>query len=190
MCSIAGVFSKNKKDIEHINVSLKHRGPDNSKIANFQGLQLAHNLLSIVGFVPQPLQSKNCILIANCEIYNWESLCKSECISAKNDSELLFLLLQKYKTNISKAINLLNGDYAFAFFFKDKNKIKGYISRDIFGIKPLWYYLDKNNFYFSSERKSFPIAIRSKAIDLNPRILLNVNINTKTKKIILKEEYL
>jgi asparagine synthetase B (glutamine-hydrolysing) len=117
MCSISGAVSKNKKDIESINKLLKHRGPDFSKIIDFNGIKLGHNLLSIVGFVPQPLQNKDSVLIANCEIYNWENLCKTEKIQAKNDSELLFKLLQKYKKNPKKLINMLNGDFAFAYFW-------------------------------------------------------------------------
>ncbi|PIU22239.1 MAG: hypothetical protein COT14_02105 [Candidatus Diapherotrites archaeon CG08_land_8_20_14_0_20_30_16] len=191
MCGISGAFGPNSKVIiKEVSSLLKHRGPDCSKIIDFYDLQLGHNLLSIVGFVPQPLVSKDSVMVANSEIYNWEYLAKKEKLKAKNDSELLFLLLQKYKNNLGKAINMLNGDFAFAFFYKQQNSIIGYLSRAILGIKPLWYYSHTGQLYFSSERKSLPINIRTKAIDLNPRILLNININTKTKKVVLKEQYL
>jgi len=190
MCSIAGIYGKNSKQIKEINSLLNHRGPDRSKIVDFYGLKLAHNLLSIVGYMPQPLKTEKEILIANCEIYNWKELSKKEKILAKSDSELLFKLLIKNKKDIKKTINKLNGDFSFAFFYKTKNKIFGHIARDIFGIKPLWYYLDKNNFYFASERKSLPLDIRDKSIDLNPRILLNIEIDLIKNKVKLSENYL
>ncbi len=188
MCSILGAFGPNSKSlISKMNLLLKHRGSDSSKVINFNNLFLGHNLLSIVGFVPQPFVSKNYALVANCEIYNWEKLTKEENLNAKNDAELLFLLLQKHKKNPIKAINKLNGDFAFAFFYKEKNKLKGFLARDVFGIKPLWYYFDKNNFYFASERKALPKAIKNIAIDLNPRILLKVELGKEVK---VKEKYL
>jgi asparagine synthase (glutamine-hydrolysing) len=187
MCSISGCFSKS--DIEYITNSLKHRGPDNSKIVNFNGLYLGHNLLSITGFVKQPLQNKNFILITNCEIYNYKELAKKENIIVNSDSELLFKLLQKNYKNPTKILSKLNGDYSIAFFYLQNNFIKGFLTRDIFGIKPLWYYYDKNNFYFSSEKKALPKNIKIKAADLNPRILLDLSYNIKTKELKLKEKY-
>lgn len=188
MCGISGCFGKDSKvTIKTINSKLEHRGPDHKEIVDFHGVQISHNLLSIVGFVKQPFVSKDCALIANCEIYNWKELCKKEKIKANNDAELLFLLLSKYKKNLGKAINMLNGDFAFAFFVYKNKKIKGYFARDIFGIKPFWYYCDKNNFYFSSERKSLPEKIKMTSIDLNPRILLEIDFN---KNIKIKESYL
>lgn len=131
--------------------------------------------------------TKDCIMVANCKIYNWETIAKEENIKAKNDAELLFKLLQKHKKNPIKAINQLNGDFAFAFFYKEKNYLRGFLARDVLGIKPLWYYFDKNNFYFASERKALPKAIKNRAIDLNPRILLEVEL---CKEIKVKEKYL
>jgi asparagine synthase (glutamine-hydrolysing) len=187
MCSISGAWGKDSITvIKEMNSLLKHRGPDYSKITNFNDIKIAHNLLSIVGFVAQPLISKDCALVTNCEIYNWETIAKKEKIIAKNDSELLFLLLQKYKKNLDKAINMLNGDYAFAFFVYNDKKLKGYFARDIFGIKPLWYYFNTGQFYFASERKALPKEIQMNAIDLNPRILLEVDFG---KEIKVKEKY-
>jgi asparagine synthase (glutamine-hydrolysing) len=45
----------------------------------------------------------------------------------------------------------------FAFVIYDIEKKKFFIARDRFGIKPLYYYLDKKGFYFSSEIKSFSV---------------------------------
>lgn len=188
MCGISGAFGPNSKSlINKINVLLKHRGPDSSKIINFNNLFFGHNLLSIVGFELQPFVSKNCAMVANCEIYNWETIAEKEKIKAKNDSELLFELLQKHKKDPIKAINKLNGDFAFAFFYKEKNKLKGFLARDVFGIKPLWFYYNKQNFFFASERKALPKIIRNIAVDLNPRILLEVELG---KEIKIKEKYL
>lgn len=187
MCSISGCFSK--RDIEYITNSLKHRGPDNSKIINFNGLYLGHNLLSITGFVKQPLLNKDFVFLSNCEIYNYKELAKKENLKVDNDSELLFKLLQKNYDNPKKVLSKLNGDYSIAFFYLEKDFIKGFLTRDIFGVKPLWYYYDKTNFYFASEKKALPKEIKDKAIDLNPRILLDFSYNLKTKALKIKEKY-
>ncbi len=184
MCGILGAFNYNETNFKKMLIKQKHRGPNNSKYINFNNLLLGQNLLAIVNYIEQPIVYKNYAFATNCEIYNWKELSKKENIIAENDSEFLFKFLIKHKLNIKKALKKINGDYAFAFIIKENNSFKGYLARDILGVKPLWYYNTKNNFLFASERKTLPINFRKNAIDLNPRILLEINFNNlKTKEI-------
>jgi diphthine-ammonia ligase len=186
MCGISGAFSNNAKtEIKQISKKLKHRGPDNSQTYNFNNLFLSHNLLSIVNHIPQPIYDSKHVLVSNCEIYNWEQLSKKYNINAKNDSDFLFNILKQNKTlkELKKILKELNGVYSFAFFWQSKDGLKGYLVRDIFGIRPLWYYIGKSKFYFASEKKALPSLIRNKSFDLNPRNILSINLSNFKSEI-------
>jgi len=186
VCGIGGAFGINANVIiKAINSKLKHRGPDASQITSFHNLFLSHNLLSIVDFVKQPITDEKHIMVANCEIYNWKELAKKYKINAKNDSMLLFELLKKNKSpfRVKKVLKEINGVYAIGFFWLDpakakskSSKLKGYLIRDTFGIRPLWYYLDKKQFLFASERKALPLDLQEKSFDLNPRNVLYIEL--------------
>jgi diphthine-ammonia ligase len=120
---------------------------------------LGHCLHAIVNTVPQPLEHNGSVLTANCEIYNWEELCEKYSLDAKNDSELLLLLLKKL--GVEKALKELKGVYAFAY--KKDNTL--YLARDLLGVKPLWYHLG-DGFIFCSEKKGLP---NKRGVELNPR---------------------
>ena len=55
--------------------------------------------------------------------------------------------------------------FAFALFDRKLNKV--YLARDRFGEKPLFYQYKNNNFFFSSELKSFKIEQFSNEINQN-----------------------
>lgn len=186
MCGIGGAFGRNaEKLIKQINEKQIHRGPDASNTKSFHNLFLSHNLLSIVDFVPQPISDDKHILVANCEIYNWKELATKYKLNVKNDSELIFELLKKNKkpSLLKKIIKEINGVYAIGFFWYDKT-LNGYLIRDTFGIRPLWYTYNKETFVFASERKSFPLELQKDAVDLNPRNIISIDLEKmKTKNI-------
>ena len=86
----------------------------------------------------------------NGEIYNYKELRKEfledvEFVS-DSDSEVAFQLYLKLGDNF---VHHLRGMFVFVLLDYTKNQIK--IWRDRFGIKPLYYFLDDENFIFSSE---------------------------------------
>ncbi len=173
MCGIAGIIDrKDKKTVKEMLFVLKHRGPDSSKVVSWNNLTFGQNLLAIIDNIPQPIYDKDSILVANCEIYNWEELNKKYKLNAKNDAELLFKILKKRGV---EAIKELDGD--FAFVFTDKNK--AILARDFFGLKPIWYSNTKKGFYFASEKKALPKFAQETAQDLHPRNILEYNFKTK-----------
>jgi diphthine-ammonia ligase len=224
MCGILGIVSDNQsQNAEYILKGLtllQNRGKDAYGITNGVTIQtaksiaefssqeisqnnndtnthylLAHNLHAIVGHVPQPLKFKNAILLANCEIYNWESLANHHKISAKNDADFLiqFLdtILQKptdYE-KLPQALTQLNGVYAFCFVKDDFL----YLARDIIGEKPLFFAQDP--FCFASEQKVirefFPNRV-SQITELNPRQLVRYSLiqnNEKTQIEIINRPF-
>lgn len=213
MCGILGLF--NDKEINNgtntvfkIKEALKiikNRGKDMYGIANeldfyyqkkIDHLKLhsketsnaiGHCLHSLVSFVPQPLideTSKNRFIV-NCEIYNWVELNEKYKLSAKNDAEMLFRLIEKKgKTSVqlTKILDELEGVYAFAFWNVKKRKVV--LARDIIGIKPIWFsqkYNITDSFAFSSEKKALEFLGYKEIVELNPRKILVYDI--KTKKI-------
>ena len=162
MCGIAGylgskIFLPNKSLIKNCSRLMRRRGPDNVNhkiILNKQkSLLFIHSRLSIIDPVKisnQPMEDENGILIFNGEIYNYIEL-KNSLIKkgykfkTNSDTEVLLKMLSLHG---EKALNSLDGMWAFAYYNKrDKSLI---LSKDRFGEKPLYIYQDKNNIFFGS----------------------------------------
>ena len=169
MCGIAGYSKNSPSDIflkDNINLkkalnNLLHRGPDNSGIFedNASGVALAHSRLSILdlselGNQPMYAYDKQLVIVFNGEIYNFQEL-KSELelkgykFLTNTDTEVL---LNIYLNEGESMLSRLNGIFAFAIWNKISKKL--FIARDALGVKPLYYYNEKKDFFFSSEIKS------------------------------------
>lgn len=160
MCGIIGYFGNNTyKFCKETNLnSIKHRGPDNQGFAKANNYYLGHTRLSIQdlsNYGNQPMWSKNKshVLIFNGEIYNHNELRKKLLsnidFKSTGDTETLLYGLINYGEDF---ITKLNGIFAFSFFNKKTGDI--IICRDHFGVKPLYYHLNENEVYFSSELKA------------------------------------
>lgn len=165
MCGIAGVISLSndsvllKKDIDQIIADQHHRGPDYNRVDSYLThnclVILGHNRLSIVDLSEnshQPFSDSgnNYTIVFNGEIYNYQAI-KAELTSlnvsfrTNGDTEVL---LEAYKAWGNAAFEKFNGMFAFAIYDKQKSTLT--IVRDRFGVKPLYYLLTKNCFYFAS----------------------------------------
>ena len=160
MCGIIGYYGNNvSKFIEKPRLNLiDHRGPDNQDCIQGENYFLGHTRLSIQDtseLANQPIFSndRSFVLIFNGEIYNHKELRKkflSELdFKSTGDTETLLEGLIKYGTDF---INKLNGIFAFSFFNIKTGDIV--ISKDHFGVKPLYYHLNDHEVYFSSELKA------------------------------------
>ncbi len=202
MCGIAGVFNHPSafQQVQAALALLRNRGRDAAGISNFHEVQhhhdiskfyplpgkciVGHALHAVVDEVPQPLKGKG-VLVANCEIYNWEKLNVKYSFKAKNDAELLLSLLDKF--GIDK-IEELDGVYAFAYW----NKEDLYLVRDILGEKPLWFVHTSDGFAFASEKKVLEKLGYLDIQELNPRLILHYYIHGNRYDIISRSffEYL
>lgn len=167
-----GICSENKTNIE----------TDLSRLNKIRSKNIAgHCLHSVVNFVPQPLTDKNkrSRFVFNGEIYNWLELASRYKISAKNDSELIFRLLQKKGIGkLKQTLNELQGVYALAYWQDDTV----YIARDIIGVKPVWFSHTKG-FAFASERKVLEKMDFFENQELNPRKILRYDIKSDKLKL-------
>jgi len=163
MCGISGIinFSKNinNADIDVMNNSINYRGPNFKKIIKLNYASLGFLRLSIIDLSNksnQPFQDtqKKITVIYNGEIYNYKDLKKKFFSKIKfksnGDGEIILHLYQKFG---KKFINYLKGMFAICII--DENKKNILLIRDRFGIKPLYYFLDKKNknLIFCSEIK-------------------------------------
>jgi asparagine synthase (glutamine-hydrolysing) len=160
MCGITGHISFKNKALdytENLSKSLKalnHRGPDNKGSFLSETLIAGHTRLKILDTSSsgnQPFyDSKNrYLIIFNGEIYNFKELKKqlpNINYKSTSDTEVLLYLYIKYGKN---CIKMLNGFFAFAIY--DKKKKHLFLARDRYGIKPLFYILEKNKLFFASE---------------------------------------
>ena len=180
MCGICGYSSNKslgKQLLKKMNDTIAYRGPNDEGyyIDNVEGKEigLAHRRLSILdlsslGKQPMISDDKNIVVVFNGEIYNFleikeELIKKGYIFNSTTDTEVIVNGYKEYGIDVIKKFN---GMFAIAILdLRDKSL---YLVRDHIGIKPLYYYYDKDNFIFGSELKplmAYPEF--KKEIDMN-----------------------
>ncbi|MEO7221039.1 MAG: asparagine synthetase B, partial [Devosia sp.] len=143
MCGIVGFFGSDV-DPSHAEPLLRsmadavaHRGPDEMGIFADREIGLGHRRLSIVGLADgqQPMHSHDghFVISFNGEIFNYVEL-RSELIAAGesfrtgSDTEVLLRLFELFG---ERALDRLNGDFAFALYDKRARRLT--LARDRMG---------------------------------------------------------
>lgn len=161
MCGISGIINFNNKPVQENLVSvmmktIKHRGPDDDGIFIDNNVGFGFVRLSILDLSPsghQPMfdETGRFMIIHNGEVYNYIEL-RSELrgkgyhFKSNTDTEII---LKSYIEWGEDCLHKFNGMWAFVIY--DKKTKEVFISRDRYGIKPFYYYSDKNKFIFASE---------------------------------------
>lgn len=190
-------IEKNLNDLKSSTSHLQSPLPITSSSSHTESITLGHSLLSLVNFVEQPLKNQG-IFISNCEIYNWQELNKKYNLNAKNDSDLLHKLIEFKKIeNLKETLKEIDGVYAFAYF--DEKKQKLILTRDILGVKPLFYSYStqEKSFAFASEKKALLTSIPSpisnpnshSLFELDPKTILEYDLKNKKIKFENKDFY-
>ena len=142
-------------DISKVLKTQNHRGPDYSDFLKINNLVLGSNRLKIIDLddkANMPFSFGSIILIFNGFISNYKTL-KEEMIKTginfktNCDTEVLAAMLDVYPYEV--CISKLEGMWSFIAYDKRKEQI--IISRDDYGIKPLFYFQDEKNLIFASE---------------------------------------
>lgn len=164
MCGIFGcVGNIDKEKAEMCIERIKHRGPDALGVEEFHGATLAHARLSIIDtsdYANQPLcsEDKRYWIIFNGEIYNFVEIRKElELLGwrfrTRSDTEVALYAYVQWGEGFQQKCN---GMWAIAIWDDFEKSL--FLSRDRFGVKPLYWYQNNGNFYFASEMKAlFPI---------------------------------
>ena len=160
MCGIAGYFGTSPVDEKRFDEMvdiIAHRGPSDRGVYVDGNLALGHRRLSIIDLSSaghQPFHYKDrYVLVFNGEIYNYieikkELIGKGYVFNTESDTEVLIAAYDYYGTD---CVNHFNGMWAFAIYDKDSRKL--FISRDRFGVKPLYYYCQDGVLLLGSEIK-------------------------------------
>jgi len=164
MCGIAGIIdpkAENKKQIiDQMVKRILHRGPDEDGFFCDEMVGLGMRRLSIIDLSTgqQPIFSddKKWLIFFNGEIYNYKEL-RGELVelgvkfATQGDTEVI---LQMFITYGEAMLPRLRGMFAFCIYNTETKKV--FLTRDFFGIKPLYYLKTGQKITaFGSEIKSF-----------------------------------
>lgn len=164
MCGICGVFNyKNKGRIdkgivEKMLHTIRHRGPDDSRIQMLDEIALGFARLSFIdlsgGMQPIQNEDEKITMICNGEIYNFQALRKElmekgHKFRTKTDVEVIIHLYEEYGMDFP---NYLNGQFAIALY--DDREKQLLLVRDHVGIAPLFYTVTDGKVVFASEIKA------------------------------------
>ena len=166
MCGINGILNKESQNPETLahyvrvmNTLTRHRGPDDNGLwlGDDNKLAFGHTRLSIIDlsdYAHQPFcDDSGNVLVFNGEIYNYLEL-KAQLaghwsFKTQSDTEVILAAYHHYGID---CIKHFEGMFAFALW--DNKAKKLHLVRDRVGIKPLYYYVENQNVYFSSEVKA------------------------------------
>ncbi len=164
MCGIAGVFSLkgdifSKEHLERMANTIAHRGPDAQGYFIENGIALAHRRLAIIDTSDrgtQPMSSKDgqWVILFNGCIYNYLDLkqelkARGHSFVSTTDTEVISEGLSAYGPRFMER---LNGMFAIAAWNRQEKAL--YLSRDRYGVKPLYYWHTGDAVVFASEIKA------------------------------------
>jgi asparagine synthase (glutamine-hydrolysing) len=177
MCGILGIYNLNgtpfsMTPLVNMASQIAHRGPDDEGFYLKDNIALAHKRLSIIDTSPkgrQPMTSKNgkWVVVFNGCIYNYKELRhelfqKGHYFTSKSDTEVLVEGLAAYGPSFFEK---LNGMFAVGAWNTEEQAL--YLSRDRYGVKPLYYWFNGRTLVFASEIK---------AIIKHPDFVMDLNL--------------
>jgi asparagine synthase (glutamine-hydrolysing) len=169
MCGFFAVFHRSRQidpdSLAAATNTLIHRGPDAGRTRIVPATAKSHRVhagfghrrLSIIDLNPrseQPFGDQNHTLVYNGEIYDFavardRLVEKGERFETTGDTEVLHRLLAR---SDDAGLSSLNGMWAFCFHDAEAGTVLA--SRDRYGKKPLFYYIDAETICFASEAKA------------------------------------
>jgi asparagine synthase (glutamine-hydrolysing) len=165
MCGIAGIVTRDterdlgRETVEDMCQRIRYRGPDDSGTTSQDGVHLGMRRLSIVdidgGRQPMAVEDGSVVIVFNGEIYNAPELRavlqqKGVHFQSRSDTEVI---LRLYAHDPDRVEALLRGMWAFAIHDRARRKLV--LSRDRFGIKPLFVADAGHILAFASELRCF-----------------------------------
>ncbi len=163
MCGILGIHffdtlrPVSMSMVQDATDTMYHRGPDDSGYFVDGNTGLGHRRLSIIdltsGHQPMTNEDGRVVVVYNGEIYNYkeikeELVGKGHIFSTDCDTEVIIHGYEEWGTDCLQRFNGM-----FAFILLDKRRKRLWAARDRLGIKPLYYFRDKDVFIAASEIK-------------------------------------
>ena len=185
MCGVSGIISSSagslQSAISRMVCEMTHRGPDGDgtyldEVRPDRFVALGHNRLSIIDLsdqAAQPMRSRDdrYALVFNGEIYNYAEIARE--LDAGDlpegefgDTAVVLAALRRWGP---AAFAKFNGMWAILFYDAQEKTLL--VSRDRFGVKPLYYYADGKSLYFASEVKAI-LSASGARLPVNPDVVI------------------
>jgi asparagine synthase (glutamine-hydrolysing) len=116
-------------------------GPDLSNFTTFNNVTLGHNLLSVIGYQPQPYEKDGLLMTFNGTWFNYKEH------YPYSTSDTVSLLDHFFRKGLD-ALEDVNGMFSIGLYDRINQKLHLIVDR--FGQKQLYYYHDKEKFAFAS----------------------------------------
>jgi asparagine synthase (glutamine-hydrolysing) len=165
MCGIIGLWQTdgapvNRDTLQAMTGSIAHRGPDGEGLLAAGSIGLGHRRLAILDMSPtghQPMSygDGRYWITYNGEVYNFLELrheleALGHRFQSSSDTEVILAAYAQWGRD---CLLRFNGMWAFAIWDAQAQTL--FLARDRFGIKPLFYLLERDRFAFASEWKAF-----------------------------------
>ena len=159
MSGIAGIINDRSEhdSLEILNAMcgiMAHRGPDGYRVFNAPGVLLGHRRLTIGDPEHEGAlcfaEDDDILLVMDGTICNAAQLRnelkdKGQLCTAPSEAQLLIRLYRELGTGF---VSKLSGPFAFALYDRSKNKL--FLGRDLFGKRPLYYFIRHGMLVFGS----------------------------------------
>jgi asparagine synthase (glutamine-hydrolysing) len=180
MCGICGQYNfvsqapVLRQDLARMTSSIVHRGPDDEGYYVAGPLGLGFRRLSIIdlegGRQPMSDQEESVWVIFNGEIYNFPELKRElegfgHVFRTTSDTEVI---VHGYKQWGQDILNHLNGMFGLAVWDVRRQRLT--LARDPFGIKLVYYRVDRDRLFFGSEIRPVVTAL-DETPDVDPNSL-------------------
>jgi asparagine synthase (glutamine-hydrolysing) len=166
MCGIAGIVDRrgappDEALLRRMLKQIEHRGPDGEDVWTHGGVGFGHRRLAIIDVTDggrQPMHFGSLTVLFNGEIYNYLELREElralgHCFNTDSDTEVLIHCFAQWG---EACVHRFRGMWALALYDSANNSLL--LSRDRFGIKPLYYSETAEGWLFASEIKALLVA--------------------------------
>lgn len=175
MCGICGIINFNLKAVDQdalatMMLEMKHRGPDDGGLYIDQNIGLGFVRLSILdlsslGHQPMFDDTGRFVITYNGEVYNYIEIREElqnlgYSFFSETDTEVILKAFLEWGQD---CLHKFNGMWAFCIY--DTMTRDLFFARDRFGVKPFYYYLDKDKFIYASE---IPAILAILAVKIEP----------------------
>ncbi|WP_237217268.1 asparagine synthase (glutamine-hydrolyzing), partial [Falsiroseomonas oryziterrae] len=159
MCGIAGVelrqgMTPDEGVLRAMTRALAHRGPDGSGLHLADNVGLAHTRLAIIDLAggDQPLFAGPAALVANGEVYNYLELRSENGFNTATNSDCEPPLHLYRRDGLAGYAAAMRGMYAIALHDRQARRLV--LTRDPFGIKPLYFAEIAGGIAFASQPRA------------------------------------
>ena len=137
---------------------IRHRGPDEAGTYVDGHIAMGNVRLSIIdvdgGTQPMGTDDGRLWIVYNGEVFNYLELraelsAEGAVFATRSDTEVV---LKLYERHGPKCLSMLNGQFAMAIWDAWRQRL--FLARDRVGIRPLYYFKDRQSFIFGSEIKA------------------------------------